>query len=185
MHDGRNFRQDSPDGAPASVVWGTCGIAGCYDVPTINNPLTSNLQVTAMSKANPINIHIIDHVVLRANDLAGMIRFYSEVLGCRLERGPGEAGLAQLRAGHSLIDLVDVKGPLDPKGGRAPDQAAPNMDHLCLQVKPWEPDAVLEHLRAEGVEVGKVVRRYGASGSGPSLYIKDPEGNTVELKGSS
>jgi len=138
-----------------------------------------------MRKANPINIYMIDHVVLRANDLAGMIRFYSEVLGCRLERGPGDHGLAQLRAGHSLIDLVDVTGPLGRKGGRAPDQDAPNMDHLCLQVRPWDPDAVMEHLREEGVDVGKVVHRYGASGSGPSLYIKDPEGNTVELKGSS
>ena len=137
-----------------------------------------------MKKANPISIHVIDHVVLRANDLEKMIKFYSEVLGCRLERGPGEIGLAQLRAGHSLIDLVDVKGPLGREGGRAPNQAAPNMDHLCLQVSPWNPDAVLEHLREQGVEVGEIVSRYGASGSGPSLYIKDPEGNTVELKSS-
>jgi catechol 2,3-dioxygenase-like lactoylglutathione lyase family enzyme len=136
-----------------------------------------------MKKANPINIQVIDHVVLRANDLERMILFYSEVLGCRLERGPGELGLAQLRAGHSLIDIVDVSGPLGRKGGRAPDPQAPNMDHLCLQVGPWNPDAIVAHLREEGVEAGEVVRRYGASGSGPSLYIKDPEGNTVELKG--
>jgi catechol 2,3-dioxygenase-like lactoylglutathione lyase family enzyme len=137
-----------------------------------------------MKKANPINIQVIDHVVLRAKDLGKMISFYSEVLGCRLERGPGESGLAQLRAGHSLIDLVAVDGPLGRKGGRAPDQAAPNMDHLCLQVRPWNPEAVVAHLREQGVEVGEIVDRYGASGNGPSLYIKDPEGNTVELKGS-
>jgi len=137
-----------------------------------------------MRKANPINIHVIDHVVLRANDLENMIRFYSEVLGCRLERGPGELGLAQLRAGRSLIDIVDVNGRLGRKGGRAPDPEAPNMDHLCLKVRPWNPDAVQQHLREQGVEVGEIVSRYGASGSGPSLYIEDPEGNTVELKGS-
>jgi catechol 2,3-dioxygenase-like lactoylglutathione lyase family enzyme len=138
-----------------------------------------------MTKPNPINIHVIDHVVLRVNDLEEMIRFYNEVLGCRLERGPGEIGLAQLRAGHSLIDLVDIKGPIGRKGGRAPDSEARNMDHLCLQVRPWNPDAVVAHLREQGVEVGQIVSRFGASGSGPSLYIKDPEGNTVELKGSS
>ncbi len=122
-------------------------------------------------------------MVLRANDLGNMISFYSKVLGCRLERGPGESGLAQLRAGDSLIDLVAVDGPLGRKGGRAPDSAAPNMDHLCLRVSPWNPEAVLEHLREQGVDVGEIVDRYGASGNGPSLYIQDPEGNTVELKG--
>ncbi len=137
-----------------------------------------------MKKANPINIHVIDHVVLRANDLEKMLTFYSEVLGCRLERGPGQSGLAQLRAGHSLIDLVDVKGPLGREGSQAPNHEAPNVDHLCLQVRPWNPDAVQKHLREHGIEVGEIVSRYGASGSGPSLYIKDPEGNTVELKGS-
>lgn len=137
-----------------------------------------------MKKANPINIHVIDHVVLRTTDLEKMITFYNEVLGCRLERGPGEIGLAQLRAGHSLIDLVDVNGPLGGEGGRAPNQEAPNMDHLCLQVSPWNPDAIQAHLREQGVEAGEIVNRYGALGSGPSLYIKDPAGNTVELKGS-
>ncbi|MCG6863178.1 MAG: VOC family protein [Chromatiaceae bacterium] len=137
-----------------------------------------------MRKASPINIQVIDHVVLRANDLEKMISFYSEVLGCRLEREPGEVGLAQLRAGHSLIDLVDIKGPIGRKGGRAPDPEAPNMDQLRLQLRPWNPDAVQEHLREHGVEAGEIVSRYGASGTGPSLYLKDPEGNTVELKGS-
>lgn len=137
-----------------------------------------------MKKANPINIQLIDHVVLRVNDLEKMIAFYSDVLGCRLERGPGQIGLAQLRAGHSLIDLVDAKGQIGREGGGVPDQKAPNMDHLCLQVSPWNPDIIMEHLRDYGVEVGDIVNRYGASGSGPSVYIKDPEGNTVELKGS-
>ncbi len=137
-----------------------------------------------MKKANPINIHVIDHVVLRANDIERMITFYSEVLGCRLERCPGESRLAQLRAGLSLIDIVDANSELGRQAGRAPNQDTPNMDHVCLQVRPWNPDAVREHLRVHGVEVGEIVSRYGALGSGPSLYIRDPEGNTVELKGS-
>ena len=79
---------------------------------------------------HPINIRLIDHVVVRANNLEQMIDFYREVLGCRLERGPGEIGLAQLRAGDSLIDLVDVSGPLGRQGGASPDPDAPNMDHF-------------------------------------------------------
>jgi glyoxylase I family protein len=136
-----------------------------------------------MRQPSPINIALIDHVVIRAVDLERMIMFYSDVLGCRLERGPGEVGLAQLRAGQSLIDLVDVQSDLGRAGGEPPEHGAPNMDHVCLQVQPWDPDAIIAHLREQGVEVGEIVTRYGALGSGPSLYIRDPEGNTVELKG--
>jgi glyoxylase I family protein len=136
-----------------------------------------------MRHPNPINIRAIDHVVIRVTDLDGMIAFYTEVLGCRLERGPGELGLAQLRAGASLIDLVDVGSALGREGGAAPDHGAPNLDHVCLQVQPWDLDAIGTHLRRHGVDVGEVAMRYGATGMGPSLYLRDPEGNTVELKG--
>ncbi len=78
-----------------------------------------------MKQANPINVTHIDHVVIRVNDLENMIAFYQDVLGCKLERGPGEAGLAQLRAGQSLIDLVDASGPLGQQGGDQPDHAVP------------------------------------------------------------
>lgn len=133
--------------------------------------------------ANPINIRLIDHVVIRARDLEPMLDFYRDVLGCRLERGPGELGLAQLRAGASLIDLVDVAGKLGREGGAPPDHGAPNMDHVCLLVEPWDADAIRQHLRAHGVEAGEVAERYGSTGVGPSIYLRDPEGNTVELKG--
>lgn len=136
-----------------------------------------------MHKANPINIQVIDHVVLRVNDLENMIIFYTEVLGCRLERRAGKIQLAQLRAGSSLIDLVDVSGALGRAAGKAPDPAAPNMDHFCLQVTPWDTDAILAHLEAHGVEAGEPEQRYGATGMGPSIYLRDPEGNSVELKG--
>jgi len=136
-----------------------------------------------MKQANPINITHIDHVVIRVNDLENMIAFYRDVFGCKLERGPGQGRLAQLRAGLSLIDLVDAEGPIGRHGGNAPGQSAPNMDHVCFQVDPWNTAAVQEQLRGHEVEFGDVGNRYGASGVGPSIYLKDPEGNTVELKG--
>ncbi len=138
-----------------------------------------------MRKANPINIRLIDHVVLRVRNLEAMIDFYCEVLGCRLERGPGEARLAQLRAGRSLIDLVDADSELGRRTGGLPDHNAPNLDHVCLQVRPWDADAIRAHLTLHDVEPGDVAPRYGASGNGPSMYLADPEGNTVELKGAS
>jgi glyoxylase I family protein len=145
---------------------------------------TRVIRDNIMKKSNPINITHIDHVVIRVNDLENMIAFYRDVLGCKLERGPGEIGLAQLRAGHSLIDLVDVNGPLGKEGGDPPNHDAPNMDHVCFQVQPWDTNTIKDHLKQHGITSGDLETRYGASGMGPSVYFSDPEGNTVELKGS-
>ena len=136
-----------------------------------------------MYKANPINIQRVDHVVLRVQDMQQMIHFYQQVLGCRLERGPGDLGLAQLRAGDSLVDLVDVNSTLGKMGGDLPDHSAHNMDHVCLLVSPWDEAAIMQQLSENGVTFGAVESRYGATGQGPSLYLRDPEGNTIELKG--
>ena len=136
-----------------------------------------------MQAPNPINPAGIDHVVLRARDFDGLIGFYTEVLGCRLERLLPEFGIAQLRAGGSLVDIVDVNGRLGRQGGGPPDHQARNMDHLCLRISPWNEAAIVEHLKAHSVAVGAVENRYGADGFGPSLYIEDLEGNVVELKG--
>lgn len=144
---------------------------------------TQHSSENIMRKANPINIRLIDHIVIRVRKLQTMIDFYCEVVGCRLERGPGEAKLAQLRAGHSLLDLVDANGPLGQQSGNLPDHQTPNMDHVCFQVHPWDSDAIETHLRQHDVEISAIGTRYGASGMGPSLYFRDPEGNTIELKG--
>ena len=125
----------------------------------------------------------IDHVVLRVVDVEGVIRFYQDVLGCAVERRKDDLGLIQLRAGRSLIDLVDVNGELGQKGGAAPGAEARNMDHFCLRIDPFDEAQIRAHLRAHGVEAGELATHYGAEGDGPSLYIEDPEGNTVELKG--
>ena len=125
----------------------------------------------------------IDHVVLRVVDVEGVIRFYQDVLGCAVERRKDGLGLIQLRAGWSLIDLVDVNGELGQKGGAAPGAEARNMDHFCLRIDPFDEAQIRAHLRAHGIEAGDLATRYGAEGDGPSFYIQDPEGNTVELKG--
>jgi len=130
-----------------------------------------------------INIREIDHVVLRVTDLDAMLRFYTKVLGCPLERSQEEIGLYQLRAGRSLIDLVPVSGRIGKMGGAAPGREGRNMDHLCLRVDPFDVEAIRHHLAKHGIEAGDVAMRYGAEGEGPSIYLTDPEGNTVELKG--
>ncbi|MCE9642319.1 MAG: VOC family protein [Betaproteobacteria bacterium] len=125
----------------------------------------------------------LDHVVLRVTNTARLKHFYCDVLGCSVERDRPELGLVQLRAGVSLVDLVDVEGELGRAGGAAPGKTRRNMDHLCLRIEPFDENALIAHLVSNGVAVGEIKSRFGADGYGPSLYISDPEGNVVELKG--
>lgn len=132
----------------------------------------------------PFQIDHLDHVVLRARDERTLIRFYRTVLGCALERQAPDLGLTQLRAGRSLIDIVAADGRLGRTGGTPPRRGGGhNVDHVCLRVTPFHVDAIVRHLRAHGVAPSEVKHVYGAEGFGPSIYLDDPEGNTVELKG--
>jgi catechol 2,3-dioxygenase-like lactoylglutathione lyase family enzyme len=129
--------------------------------------------------AAPFNIVGIDHVVLRAADPAALERFYLDVLGLNFETRQGK--LAQLRTGRALIDIVpaDEAGPargISSAGGA-------NLDHLCLQVEPFDAAAIAKHLAGQGVACGAETLRDGAEGKGPSIYLRDLEGNGVELKG--
>ena len=112
-----------------------------------------------------------------------MIRFYCEVLGCSVARRQEALGLVQLRAGRSLLDLGPVDGTLGRAGGAPPGAEGRNLDHFCLRIEPFDEAALRGHLAAHGIEAGPVASRYGAQGEGPSLYLTDPEGNVVELKG--
>ena len=130
-----------------------------------------------------IHIREIDHLVLRVIDLPTMQRFYCDVLGCRVERQQEAIGLVQLRAGRSLLDLVPVDGPLGRAGGAAPGREGRNVDHFCFRVEPFDEAAIRAQLQSHGIDAGPVQPRYGAEGEGPSIYLTDPEGNVVELKG--
>ena len=112
-----------------------------------------------------------------------MLAFYRDALGCSIERRRDDIGLVQLRAGRSLIDLVPVDGELGRAGGAPPGREGRNLDHLCLRIETFDEASLTEHLARHGVEAGRVTSRYGAEGYGPSMYVRDPEGNTVELKG--
>lgn len=130
-----------------------------------------------------IRIREIDHLVLRVIDLDEMLRFYCDALGCTIERRQDAIGLVQLRAGRSLLDLVPVSGKLGSAGGAPPAAEGRNVDHFCFRVEPFDEVAIRSHLQACGLVAGPVEARYGAEGEGPSIYVTDPEGNVVELKG--
>lgn len=117
----------------------------------------------------------IDHVVVRVSDLGRSILFYCEVLGCKLEWRRDDLLLAHLRVGRSFVDLL--------AGLPLPQGPARNMDHLCLTVANFDLETLRKHLVAHNVEIGTAGERFGASGWGQSLYITDPDGNGLELRG--
>jgi len=129
------------------------------------------------------SIKHIDHLVIRVSHLQTMLDFYLSVIGCSMEKVQEDVGLYQLRAGSSLIDLIPVDGPLGKLGGTPPGSEGRNLDHFCLRIEPFDGDRILEFLRSRGLQPGNVESRYGADGQGPSIYVTDPEGNVVELKG--
>jgi glyoxylase I family protein len=114
----------------------------------------------------------LDHVVLRVRDQAATQKFYVDVLGCTLERVNAAISLIHLRFGEQLIDLIPGNG----------DRGA-GVDHVCLSIRCDDLGKVADQLRAHGVEVeGEVRDRFGAFGTGPSLYFRDPDGYRIELK---
>jgi len=144
---------------------------------TMNTPPASTTPAAA-----PVQIAGLDHVVLRVSDLARSSAFYREVLDCRIEKWQPELGLLQMRAGSALIDLVTLDGPIGREGGAGPAREGRNLDHFCLRLASFDEAALRAHLTAHAIKAGETAKRYGAEGYGASIYIQDPDGNTVELK---
>ncbi len=132
-----------------------------------------------------IRIAGLDHLVLRVRNLEQMIAFYCSVLGAQVVWRRPDLGLVHLRVGSALLDLVAIDGPLGKKGGAAPGAEGRNLDHFCFRVNPFDEEAIVRHLKQHGVNTGEIRARFGAEGTGISIYLTAPEHNTVELKGPS
>jgi glyoxylase I family protein len=131
----------------------------------------------------PFEIQHLDHVVLRVQDMQRSLDFYRQTLGCQVMKRREDLGMIHLRAGASMIDLVDVQGPLGLQAGGPADPQHRNVDHFCLRIAPFREADVLSFLSSVGIKADKAATRYGAEGEGPSIYCFDPDGNQVELKG--
>ena len=133
---------------------------------------------------NPITLRRIDHVVLRVRELERSIAFYREVLGCEVVKRRDDLGLVHLRVGASMIDLISIDGALGSKGGAAAGAQGRNVDHIALRIESFAAAAIISYLRERDVPTdGQVHDNFGAEGNGPSLYLQDPDGNSIELKG--
>ena len=137
-----------------------------------------------MASPAPFELKGLDHVVLLVGDMNIARRFYCDVVGCSVDRELPEYGMLQLRAGASLIDLVDI-GSEAGAWGRPPVEGGRNMDHFCIATAGFDPVQIHAHLAAHGVEIVEEGVRYGATGDGYSVYFNDPFGNQIELKSSS
>lgn len=117
----------------------------------------------------------LDHLVLTVADLEATIDFYTRVLGTTVRAFDG--GRLALRFGEQKINLHEAGHEFEPKA-RVPK---PGSADLCFVVE--EPIAVwLDHLSALGVPlVEGPVPRAGALGPMTSVYVRDPDGNLVEL----
>jgi catechol 2,3-dioxygenase-like lactoylglutathione lyase family enzyme len=136
-----------------------------------------------LTDAPPFSILGIDHVVLRADNPQRLIAFYRDVLGCSIDHAQPKIGLTHMRAGTALIDIMDRNGKLATAGDEQPARSKRNVDHICLRIDSFDPDAIRAHLSAHGIVTEPPGNRFGAEGAGPSVYLSDPEGNIVELKG--
>ena len=134
-----------------------------------------------MATDRPFTIKGLDHVVLRVADIDQSRHFYENILGCTLERELPDLGLYQLRAGNNLIDLALIGSKL---GGVDPvNQSSRNQDHFCIIIDRFSEPELQAYLKDAGIKASESGDRYGAEGVGPSIYINDPDGNVIELKG--
>lgn len=137
-----------------------------------------------MSNATaPFEMEGLDHLVIRCVDLDAMRHFYCDLLGCTVDRHNTKVDLLQLRAGNQLIDLITVDGVLGRRGGAAPGAEGRNLDHFAIRIDRFDEAALHAFIAAHDIEIVEEGPRYGADGMGPSVYLRDPEGNVVELKG--
>jgi catechol 2,3-dioxygenase-like lactoylglutathione lyase family enzyme len=126
----------------------------------------------------------MDHIVLNVDDVDAMLDFYGKTLGLATERvelyRDGRAPFPSVRVSDDSI--IDLFPPGMWEGGRGADGGR-RLNHFCLAVEGAAWQEFLGRLEEHGVEIEEgPVRRWGAHGAGISVYFRDPEGNTVEVR---
>lgn len=130
----------------------------------------------------PFGLDGIDHVLLLVEGMKRAERFYTQVLGCVIESRLPQYGMLQLRAGAALIDLVDISAK-EGSWAVPPVAGGRNLDHLCLALGAHDKVRLRTHLARHRVRVIEEGVHAGSRGESFSLYVRDPSGNVIELKG--
>jgi glyoxylase I family protein len=130
----------------------------------------------------PFVLEGIDHLLLLVSGMSPALTFYRDVLGCSVENELPEYAMVQLRAGIALIDLVDVEST-EGQWARPRVAGGRNLDHVCIALARYDERELRDHLAAHGVAIIEEGMHGGARGHSLSIYVRDPSGNTIELKG--
>ncbi len=132
----------------------------------------------------PFAFECLDHLVLRTENIEGLRDFYRQI-GCEVVKDQTTTlGLLQLRLGASMLDLIDVNGELGQQGGCGPGRHGRNLDHFAVRVEPFDAEQILNFCEQRGITAMQAKQPLlGAEGYGPAVYIEDPDGNRIELKG--
>ena len=133
-----------------------------------------------LDQVDKLDIHSIDHIVMQAADVSETIKFYTEILGMtHSEFQPPSGGPVRqsLHLGAQKINLHEARAPFLP---HARNPAAGSVD-LCL-ITQHPLDDWQQHFANCGVVIEDgPVRKTGANGPILSIYIRDPDGNLVEI----
>lgn len=177
-----------------------------------NNEQNHASTLLESSITRPFQLERIDHVVIRCHNFPAMFEFYTRILGCAIDEPRNDyisrfgGALTHLRAGACYIDLLayDTKHLTEEgklfaarsyAGGAGIGENisvddlcfsadSSTLDHLCIRIEPFDEQRLKEYFMEHSVTiVAAGERRLGADGVGPSVYIRDPEGNVIELKG--
>ena len=126
----------------------------------------------------------LDHLVLKTSNMKEMMSFYCFILGYKIQRDSlKDTGLIELSAGESMIDLFDSTHGNDEGKEEEKNNGSNTLDHFCILLDNFDETDIKVHLKNFGVTCSEIEMNYGTSGYGPSIYIHDPDGNKVELKG--
>ncbi len=184
--DGTRLSRDCADPAVQVELEDNCAAAharGAFGTPTLfldeqlffgNDRLVLlDHALTLRGRAEQaVTVTGLDHIVLTAHDPEALVTFYTDLLGCPVERTVGNF-LWQLRIGDSLLDIIRAE---------ADGRGTPNVDHVCLRVANFDLERITAYLESRGIDADPAPNIYGAQGFGPSVYFRDPLGNRVELK---
>jgi catechol 2,3-dioxygenase-like lactoylglutathione lyase family enzyme len=118
-----------------------------------------------------VSVKGLDHVVFNSTDIERSLEWYRDVLGLEAMNVDawrrGDVFFPSVRVNEqTIIDLFPA------------ERSGENVNHICLEIA----DTDLDALAAEFPDSHRVDGNFGAQGYGASLYVRDPDGNTVELK---